>query len=159
MTETRKRVVVIGAGLSGLACAYRLKTVGVDVALIEKTAAPGGIVRSDSIDGYLVERGPNSTRGTMEMLDLIDELGLTDELVEGDPKAPAFIYFRDQLHSVPAGAGPFFKSRLLTFGAKVRMFTEPFRGRRESDEEESIASFVNRRLGPQVTQRMVAPFT
>ncbi|MGH9762089.1 MAG: protoporphyrinogen oxidase [Blastocatellia bacterium] len=158
MIESRKRVVVIGAGLAGLACAYRLKTLGVDVALVEKAGLPGGIVRSELIDGYLIERGPNSTRGTLDMLDLLDELGLAEELVEGDPKAPAFIYFKGQLHSVPAGAGAFFKSKLLTFGAKVRMFTEPFRSSRKSDEEESIASFVNRRLGPQVTERMVTPF-
>src|SRR6476660_6096620 len=99
--QNQRTVVVIGAGISGLVCAYRLKTLGVDVALIEKSDRVGGVIQTERIDGFLIERGPNSAQGTEELMALVDELGITDELVEGDPKAPAYVYFNGRLHEVP----------------------------------------------------------
>ena len=77
MDSVRKDVVVIGAGISGLVCAYRLKTLGVDVLLIEKSDRVGGVIQSERIDGFLIERGPNSSQGTEELLALVEELGIT----------------------------------------------------------------------------------
>jgi phytoene dehydrogenase-like protein len=55
--ESRRRVVVIGAGLAGLACARRLLDQGVDVSVIEAADAVGGRIRTDDIDGYRLDRG------------------------------------------------------------------------------------------------------
>lgn len=151
-------VVVIGAGISGLVCAYRLKMLGVDVALIEKSHRVGGVIQSERIDGYLIERGPNSSQGTDELAALVDELGITDELVEGDPKAPAYVYFGGRLHAVPSGPGAFLRSRLLSLPGKLRIFKEPLVPVRRADSEESVASFACRRIGREAAERMVAPF-
>ena len=62
-----RAAIVIGAGISGLVCAYRLKTLGVDVLLIEKNGRVGGVIQSENIDGFLIERGPNSSQGTEEL--------------------------------------------------------------------------------------------
>ncbi|HYP26226.1 MAG TPA: protoporphyrinogen oxidase [Blastocatellia bacterium] len=158
MSDHQKDVVVIGAGISGLTCAYRLKASGLDVALLEASAQVGGVIRSESVDGYLIERGPNSTQGIVELLMLVSELGLDDELIEGDPKAPAFIYYNKQLHPVPDGPGALIKSKLLSAGAKLRLLGEPFAKKREGESEESVGSFVERRLGREVAERLVAPF-
>jgi oxygen-dependent protoporphyrinogen oxidase len=158
MTENHRSVIVIGAGISGLVCAYRLKTLGVDTLLIEKSDRPGGVIRSDLIDGCLIERGPNSMTGTADVLALVEELGIWDELVEGDPRAPAFIYFRGRLHEVPTGPGSLVTTKLLSAAGKLALAGEPFRKRRISDEEESVAAFAARRLGPQIAERFVAPF-
>jgi oxygen-dependent protoporphyrinogen oxidase len=158
MTENHRSVIVIGAGISGLVCAYRLKSLGVDTLLIEKSDRPGGVIRSDLIDGCLIERGPNSTTGTADVLGLVQELGVWDELVEGDPRAPAFIYFRGKLHGVPTGPGSLIFTRLLSIGGKLSLLGEPFRKKRASDEEESVVSFAARRVGPQIAERFVAPF-
>jgi oxygen-dependent protoporphyrinogen oxidase len=155
--QNDRGVVVIGAGISGLVCAYRLKTLGIDVALIEKSDRVGGVIQSERIDGYLIERGPNSSQGTEEFLVLVEELGITGELAEGDPKAPAYVYFNDRLHPVPSGAGAFIKSGLLSLGGKLRIFKEPFVPVRRSDSEESVASFA-RRVSAPAAERMVAPF-
>lgn len=157
MNEHRD-VVVIGAGLSGLACAYRLKRLGLDVALIEKSERAGGVMQSESIDEFLIERGPNSSQGTEELLSLVEELGISDKLVEGDPKAPAYVYFDGQLHPVPSGPGAFIKSNLLSARGKLRIFAEVFVPARQSQEEESVASFARRRIGREVAERMIAPF-
>ncbi len=158
MPQHHKDVIVIGAGISGLVCAYRLKTLGVDVALLEKSARVGGVIHSERIDGFLIERGPNSSQGTEELVALVEELGVTDELVEGDPKAPAYVYFTGRLHAVPSGAGAFIKSKLLSFAGKLRIFKEPFVRVRRSEAEESVASFARRRIGREAAERMVAPF-
>ncbi|MEW6129141.1 MAG: protoporphyrinogen oxidase [Acidobacteriota bacterium] len=158
MQNTHKQVIVLGAGISGLVCAYRLKTLGVNVALIEKSNRAGGVIQSQMIDNYLIERGPNSTRGTAEFLSLVDELGLTDDLIEGNPKAPAFVFYKNKMREVPMGPPALIKTNLLSFAGKLRLFKEPFVSKREATNEESVYSFFSRRLGIQVAERLVAPF-
>lgn len=159
--QNHRAVVVIGAGISGLVCAYRLKTLGVDVALIEKSDRVGGVIQSEGTEGFLIERGPNSSQGTDELIALVEELGIIDELVEGDPKAPAYVYFNKRLHAVPSGPGAFLKTNLLSLAGKLRIFKEPFVPVRHPDveeSEESVASFARRRIGLEAAERMVAPF-
>ena len=158
MPQHHRDVIVVGAGISGLVCAYRLKTLGVDVTLLEKSPRVGGVIQSERVGGFLIERGPNSSQGTEELVALVEELGITDELVEGDPKAPAYVYFNGRLHAVPAGAGAFIKSKLLSLAGKLRIFKEPFVPARRADSEESVASFARRRIGREAAERMVAPF-
>lgn len=158
MRQNQREVIVVGAGISGLVCAYRLKALGIDVTLLEKSNRVGGVIQSELIDGFLIERGPNSSQGTEELLELVDELGITGELAEGDPKAPAYVYFNGRLHPVPSGAGAFIKSGLISLSGKLRIFGEPFVSVRDSDSEESVASFARRRIGREAAERLVAPF-
>jgi oxygen-dependent protoporphyrinogen oxidase len=158
MQSQHKQVVVIGAGISGLVCAYRLKSLGVDVALIEKSAHVGGVIQSRQVDDFLIERGPNSTRGTAEFLSLIEELGLMSELIEGNPKAPAYVYHNGKMRAVPMGPASLLKTDLLSFGGKLRLFKEPFVSKREATGEESVHDFFSRRLGLEAAERLVAPF-
>lgn len=153
-----RSVVVIGAGISGLVCGYRLKTLGVDVLLIEKSDRVGGVIQSERIDGFLIERGPNSSQGTEELMALVEELGASDEVAEGDPKAPAYVYFAGKLHAVPSGVGAFVTSKLLSFAGKLRIAREPLVEARREATEESVAAFARRRIGPEAAERMVAPF-
>ena len=158
MQQIHREAVVIGAGISGLVCAYRLKTLGVDVALIEKSDRVGGVIQSERIGDYLIERGPNSSQGTEELMALVEELGITAEIAEGAPKAPAFVCFNGRLHPVPAGPGPFIKSGLLSARGKLRILAELFVKTRPSDQEESVYSFAHRRIGREAAERLVAPF-
>jgi oxygen-dependent protoporphyrinogen oxidase len=158
MNSSSQKIVVIGAGISGLVCAHRLKSSGADVVLIEKSLRPGGVIQSERIGDYLVERGPNSSRGTREMMELIDELGISGEVVKGDSKAPSFIYFGGALHGVPMGPAGLIFTDVLSFGSKLRLLTEPLRRARKPDGEESVESFFTRRLGPQLARRVVAAF-
>ncbi|HXU38326.1 MAG TPA: protoporphyrinogen oxidase [Blastocatellia bacterium] len=158
MPQNHKDVVVIGAGISGLVCAYRLKALGVDVALLEKSSRVGGVIQTERVGGFLIERGPNSSQGTEELIALVEELGITADLTEGDPKAPAYVYFNGKLHPVPSGAGPFIKSRLLSFAGKLRIFKDPFVPVRRADSEESVAAFARRRIGREAADLLVAPF-
>lgn len=170
--------IIIGAGLTGLVAAYRLKKLGRDVLLLESSARAGGVIRSSEVEGFLLEAGPNSFRGTHELLDLVEELELTDELLTADARAPAYVYSASELHAVPMSPPAFIKTKLISKRAKLRLLGEPFikplRNRdgdvaatvqnRDGDGvegaalEESIASFVRRRLGGEVLEKLVAPF-
>jgi protoporphyrinogen/coproporphyrinogen III oxidase len=92
------------------------------------------------------------------LLDLIDDLQLHDELVTADPKAPAYVYFQQALHPVPMSPPALLKTKLLSTQAKLRLLGEPFIASRHASGEESLASFVQRRLGGEVLERLVAPF-
>lgn len=158
MQNNHKQVVVIGAGISGLVCAYRLKRLGVTVTLLEKSSEPGGVIQSRRVDDFLIERGPNSTRGTAEFLSLVEELGIGNELIEGNPKAPAFVFYKNKMRVVPMSPPSLVKTDLLSPGGKLRLFKEPFVSKRVSSGEESVHDFFARRLGIEVAERLVAPF-
>ena len=172
--------IIIGAGLTGLVAAYKLKQLGRDVLLIESGSRAGGVIYSYTDNGFLIETGAKSFRGTDEMLDLIEELGLTVELATADPRAPAYVYSGGELQAVPMNPAALVKTKLLSTSAKFRLLKEPFVSRANSSGtifqivptdssardnlencptfEESIASFVSRRLGKEVLDNLVAPF-
>ncbi len=150
--------IIIGAGISGLVAAHRLKKLGRDILIVESGDQVGGVIRSFDAEGFLIERGPNSLRGTHEFLDLVEELDLTDQLVVADPRAPAYVYAGGQLHAVPISPLSLIKTELLSTSAKLRLLREPLIKRRDEAGEESIASFARRRLGDEVLDRLIAPF-
>jgi oxygen-dependent protoporphyrinogen oxidase len=158
MNSSHRTAVVVGAGISGLSCAYRLKASGVDVLLLERGTGVGGVIRSELIDGFLIERGPNSSQGTEELLRLVDELGISQDLIEGDPKAPAYVCFGGRLHVVPSNPRSFLASKLLSATGKIRLLAEPLIPARRDSSEESVYSFARRRIGRQAAERLVAPF-
>src|ERR1700710_1013977 len=51
------QVVIIGAGVAGLCCALRLQEKGIPCVILEASDAPGGRGRTDSVDGFLLDRG------------------------------------------------------------------------------------------------------
>lgn len=150
--------VIIGAGVSGLVAAHRLKKMGCDPLLIESGDRVGGVIQSREVEGFLIECGPNSLRGLHEFLDLVEELNLTGELITADPRAPAYIYADGRLQAAPMSPFALVKTELISNSAKLRLLREPFVKARREGGEESVASFVRRRLGGEILERMVAPF-
>src|SRR5438552_10879328 len=134
--------IISGAGISGLVAAYQLKKLGREVLLIESSARGGGAIHSQDAEGFLIERGPNSLRGTHELLDLVEELDLMGELVTANPRAPAYVYAGGTLHAVPMGPSALIKTRLISNAAKMSLMREPFIPPRRETGEEGLASFV-----------------
>src|SRR5262247_2983586 len=150
--------VIIGAGVSGLVAAHRLKKMGRDLLLVESGDRVGGVIQSREVEGFLIERGPNSLRGSHEFLDLVEELNLTGELITADPRAPAYVYAGGELHAVPMSPLALVRTKLISNAAKLRLLREPFVKARRGGGEESVASFVRRRLGDEILERLVEPF-
>ena len=97
--DTSKRVVVVGAGLAGLTCAYRLKQAGIDAAVYEAQTRVGGRCwtrRGDFLDGQIAEHGGELIdQGHTNIRQLAQELKLPlDNLLAAEPNGTeAFFYF------------------------------------------------------------------
>src|SRR5215813_5277858 len=150
--------IIIGAGVSGLVAAHRLKKMGRDPLLVESGDRVGGVIQSREVEGFLIELGPNSLRGSHEFLDLVEELNLAGELITADPRAPAYVYAGGELHTVPMSPPALVRTKLISNAAKLRLLREPFVKARRGSGEESVASFVRRRLGDEILERLVEPF-
>ena len=142
-------VIVIGAGITGLSCAWKLQTLGVDTLVLESSKRVGGVIRTERVNGYLVEWGPSSLQSTAETFRLLDEAGLSSDLLESDPRAPIYVYANGSLRKIPFGP--------LSLGGLLRMFGEPFI-RSKSTKDESVSAFFRRRVGNEAHDRLVVPF-
>jgi oxygen-dependent protoporphyrinogen oxidase len=150
---------VLGAGIAGLTAAYHLEQNGADVEVLEARPRVGGVIRSERRGGFLVEHGPNSLRSTDPVLGrTIEALGLGGDVVPANDEATRRYVVRDgRPHPLPSSLGSFLTTPLLSTRAKLRLLGEPFAGP-GPDGPESVASFVRRRLGPEVLDYAVNPF-
>jgi len=152
------RVVIVGAGISGLTAAYWLKKAGVDVLVLEQGATVGGTMQTLREDGWLVETGPNSALETTPLFgEMFEGLGILDQRVYANEKSNRRYILRDgMLHPLPMSPAAFLGSRLWSAAGKLRLLKEPFVGRAE--KEETIAEFVQRRLGREFLDYAINPF-
>ena len=156
----RVQVVVVGAGISGLGAAYALARAGVDVRLLEARDEVGGVIRSERVDGYLIEHGPNSGLNTScEVERLLGELGLLSERVFASPVACKRFIVRDgRPLPLPTSPWAFVTTPLWSARAKWRLLAEPFARRPPPGREETVMEFVTRRLGREIAEYAVDPF-
>jgi oxygen-dependent protoporphyrinogen oxidase len=152
-------VAIIGAGITGLTAAYRLRRAGVPVTVYEGSARTGGVIQTTRADGFLAESGPNTLLETSPIIgELVRELGLESKRLYSDPAAKNRYVVRDgQPVPVPDTAGGMMTSRLFSAGAKFRLVTEPFVRRAAPELEESVAQFVLRRLGREFLDYAINP--
>jgi oxygen-dependent protoporphyrinogen oxidase len=151
-------VAVIGAGISGLTTAYWLRRSGIEVTVFEREAFAGGTMRTVCEDGWLIEQGPNSALETTPLFqEMFAGLGIEEERVYADPSSDKrYILRKGSLHALPMGPGAFLRTGLWSVAGKLRLLKEPFVGR--AAEEESIAQFVERRLGREFLDYAINPF-
>ena len=153
-------VLVVGAGISGLATAFRLKERGAKVEMLEAAPRAGGVIGTRHRNGALVEHGPNSALDSSPLInELLDRVGMRGERIEANAAAATrYIVRGGKLVALPASAGALFGTSAFTLGAKLRLLREPFIARAPADTEESIATFARRRLGPEILDYAVDPF-
>ena len=157
MSDARQ-VMVIGGGISGLACAYRLQQLQIPCTLLESGTTPGGLAGSLEHGGFLFESGPQSFQATPVLRGLIVETGLQDELLESDGKAPRYILRDGHLVKIPLSPQGFLVTSLLGARSRWKLATEPLRRTKPPDEEESVAAFVRRKFGHEILEYLVSPF-
>jgi oxygen-dependent protoporphyrinogen oxidase len=154
-----RSVAVVGAGITGLVAAYELRRRGVNVTLYEASGHTGGAIRTSHNDGFLAEHGPNSFVTSAPVEALLTQLDLHDDVVEANPGANRRYVVRDGvLQAFPMTPPAMLMTRLFSLRAKMRVLMEPLVRTRSPDADESIASFVRRRLGHEVLDYAVDPF-
>jgi oxygen-dependent protoporphyrinogen oxidase len=153
-------VLVIGGGLSGLATAYYLNERGKSVVVQEVAPAPGGVIGTRHHAGALIETGPNSTLDTTPLINaLLDRLGIRDERHDASAVASTrYIVRNGRLVALPGSPGSFFTTHAFSLGSKLALMREPFVPPAPPDKEESIATFVRRRLGNEFLDYAIDPF-
>lgn len=156
-----KRVVVAGAGISGLSLAFELERLGVSVLVLESERRAGGKIETDRRDGYICERGPASYLDRHNSITpLARSLGIEGRVLPAFAAGERRLVVADgRLHDTPLDAEAFLRSRLLPVSAKLRMLADLVlpRGPSARGQEESVTAFASRRLGVLAGERLLQP--
>ena len=172
-TERLPHVVIVGGGITGLAAAYYLEKKAQETGtplrytLLERAPVLGGKLISQETDGYLVEGGPDSflTRKPWA-LTLCRELGLDDDLIgTNEAQRKVYVLSGGRLHPLPEGVMlivpteflPFATSSLISVPGKLRMGMDLIIPPRREDSDETLGSFVRRRLGQEALDKIAEP--
>ena len=150
--------LVVGGGISGLVCAYALRKAGIGAQLVEACPRPGGVIGSEVRDGFLLERGPQSFSGTIQLRHLCEDLGISDQVVQAPPRAPRYVLIGGELQPVPLSPPAFFMSSLVDGSTKWALVRDILGKSISPDSDESVAAFVRRKFSPQLLDRLVGPF-
>jgi oxygen-dependent protoporphyrinogen oxidase len=158
--EPQNKIVIIGAGISGLTIAYLLNKLGYDITVLEKKKEPGGSIETSVEKGLLFDKGPNSGLETHPLIgQLVEELGLQNELVYANKEGnKRYILKNGALHPLPMSPPAFIKTQLFSTIAKLRLLSEPFTKRSKDGYYQSISEFVQRRLGKEFLDYAINPF-
>ncbi|MBE0605264.1 MAG: protoporphyrinogen oxidase [Deltaproteobacteria bacterium] len=159
------RIVIVGAGLSGMATAhYLVKSLSdagkeAEILLLEADAVPGGKMRTIRQDGFSMEWGPNGfLTNKPHGMELVKELGIGGRLARSSDLArKRFILSGGKLHRLPETPPAFFASRLLSFPGRLRILWEPFAPGPPTAGDESLGEFARRRLGPEALEKLIDP--
>jgi oxygen-dependent protoporphyrinogen oxidase len=166
------RVAVVGGGIAGLAAAHRAlewareRGQRVEIALLEAADRLGGTIQTERRDGFLVELGPDSFLSEKPWaLALCRRLGLESALIGTDDRfRRVYVVRRGRLHPLPDGfqllaptrLGPLAASPLFSWRGKLRMALDLVLPR-GGGPDESLGSFVRRRLGREALERVAQP--
>lgn len=150
-------VMIIGAGLTGLALAYYLRKAGVNVLIVEQSERIGGVICSISEDEFTFEAGTNAgIINSAELVQLSRDLNIEIEIPDSKRKS-YWVWKEDNWHALPSGLFSTISTSLFTFKDKIRILKEPFQGR-DHRRNESVERLFKRRLGRSFFKYVVDPF-
>lgn len=160
-------VIIIGGGITGLAAAYELEKRNINYLLIEKENRLGGVIKTERRGDFIFEGGPDcfvSFKPWVE--ELARELEIEDELIcTREENKGTFVYSRGKLHLLPEGLTElvpkdikqFLFTPLISVRGKLRMALEVFIPPKKNKEDETLASFVKRRFGKELLDKIAEP--
>ena len=164
---SEQHTIIIGGGIAGLAAAWYLQSDGIDYTLLEASERFGGLIHTQHKDNCIIEFGPDAfiTRKPHAM-DLVHELGIEDELIPvNDTPERIYVLSDGQLVPLPDGLRllvptnipAFLTSPLMSIPGKLRVLMDTLIPPNLSDEDESLANFVVRRMGQEALDKLADP--
>jgi oxygen-dependent protoporphyrinogen oxidase len=162
-----KEVIIVGGGITGLAAAYELEKRNINYLLIEKGNQLGGVIKTERKGDFIFEGGPDcfvSFKPWVE--ELARELEIEDELIcTQEENKGIFVYSKGKLHLLPDGLTElvpkdikqFLFTPLISVRGKLRMALEVLIPPQKNKEDETLASFVKRRFGKELLDKIAEP--
>lgn len=159
-------IVIVGGGIAGLSAAWELSRRGYRPLVLEQTARPGGVIRTERLAGFVIDAGPDSLLTQKPAaIELCRELGLGERLLPTLPPRTAFVVRDGKLVPLPEASflgfptrlRPFVRSPLFSWRAKMRMGLEVLVPPRRDTRDESIGDFVRRRFGREAVRYLAEP--
>ncbi len=152
-------IIIIGAGISGLALAWHIQKKGLPYRILESTDRPGGCINTLRQPPYLFEEGPNSLLLNEKHLQFINELGLDDQLMKAaDVNKNRFVYKKGKYRKLPTSPPALLFNNFFSWKTKKSIFTEYWRKNSPVNEDESVANFFRRRFTAEIVEYAVNPF-
>lgn len=155
-----RRIVILGGGMTGLALAFlrnQSPAPGDDILVLEESPGPGGSLRSLREEGLVLEAGPHTLRTTPASDRLVEALGLGDEVLVADAKAPRWIVKGGRPRAIVPGPSALL-TRAVSFRGRLRALREPFVAPRPGDlEDEPVHAFFARRFGEEAAREVAGP--
>ncbi|KGR75779.1 protoporphyrinogen oxidase [Ureibacillus sinduriensis BLB-1 = JCM 15800] len=171
VTGDRRKVAVVGGGVTGLTAAYylqrsaKLNNLPVDVVLIESSLRLGGKIQTLRKDGFIVERGPESFLDYKNSVrDLARDLGIEQQMIPNND-GQTYVAVGSTLYPIPnlltfGGAlevSSFITSGLFSLSGKLRAAGDLLLPKIKDEEDEPIGDFFRRRFGKEVVENLVEP--
>ena len=146
---------IVGGGISGLVLAHELRRLGVDVTVWEAESVPGGVMRSQLHGDLVLELGPQRARLSGPFWQLVESVGLTEELVTAPTDLPLYVYHRARLRRAPLSFSQAVTTDLLPWWAKARVLAEPFTTGPRAGER--VGPFLRRKFGRAAYRALLGP--
>ncbi|RFU62127.1 protoporphyrinogen oxidase [Peribacillus glennii] len=171
MNQSKRKIAVIGGGITGLASAFYLQkkakeeSLPYEIVLIEASPRLGGKVQTAVRDGFVIEKGPDSfVARKLSASRLAREVGMEDKLVY-NTAGKSYVLVKDRLHPMPGGSimgvpteiGPFITTGLFSPMGKLRAAADFVLPRSEKKGDQSLGEFFRRRLGDEVLENLIEP--
>ncbi len=149
--------LIVGGGITGLSLALALARQGQNVTLIEECERLGGNIHSVTEQGWQMELGPNTLLAKPSLYRLIDSLGLADKAIFSPTASKKRYVVKDgKPLALPSSLTSALRHPLLGYKEWFYLLSEPFR--KPVAHEETLAAFIERRLGPRILNYIVDPF-
>jgi protoporphyrinogen/coproporphyrinogen III oxidase len=153
--------LIIGAGLSGLTVAHKLRIscYGHRYIVLEKTESTGGVIRSHHENGFIAEIGPHGfLDNCKESKEILEECGLLQECIKAPLKNfVRYVLLDGELRMIPQTPLKILGAPLIPWSAKLRVLAELWREPLQG--EPTVAKWVNHRFGKALLPFADAVFT
>ena len=159
-SSSAKSIAILGAGVTGLSTAYRLARRGHQVRLFEASGRVGGAIRTEIVDDWLIEGGPNTLlAGDSAFTSLIDELGLGHECISARAAAKKrYIVRGGRPIAAPMSPPALLVTSLFSLSTRARILGEILFRPRQREGDVSLAQFIRDHFGQEVVDYGLNPF-